>query len=94
MLLGYRYNLPLTLFRVSLQHMAAADGKYRTVECLLKLKADPNIKDRWGRTPMAIAIRSQEQLVITVLAAAKAELDIENPEIELCTAAGSGDSER
>ena len=45
-----------------MQHMAAADGKYRMVECLVKLKADCNIKDRWGRTPMAIAIHSKEQV--------------------------------
>lgn len=82
--------LLLLTHNLLLQHMAAADGKYRVVECLLKLKADSNIKDRWGRTPMAIALHSKEQLVITVLAAAKAKLDIESPELELCTAAGSG----
>ena len=31
------------------------------------------------------------QLVITVLSAAKAKLDIESPELELCTAAGAGE---
>ena len=42
---------------------------------------------------MAIAIKSKQQMVITVLAAARAKLDMENPELVLCTAAGSGDAQ-
>ena len=73
-------------------HMAVSSGRYKIVESLLKLGASSSIKDRWGQTPMAIAIKSKQQMVITVLATAKAKLDIEFPELELCTAAGSGDS--
>ena len=72
--------------------MACSGGRYKIVECLLKLGADQNIKDRWGRTPMAIAITAKQQMVITVLAGSKAKLDMASPELALCTAAGAGDA--
>jgi len=73
-------------------HMACSSGRYKIVENLVKLGANSAIRDRWGQTPMAIAIKSKQQMVITVLASAKAKLDIESPELELCTAAGQGDA--
>ena len=73
-------------------HMACSQGRYKIVECLLKLGADETIKDRWGHTPMGIAIAGKQQMVITVLAAIKnTKLDIADPELALCTAAGAGD---
>ena len=72
-------------------HMACTAGRYKVVECLLKLGANENIKDRWGQTPLAIAIMAKQQMIITVLASSKAKLDMESPELALCTAAGEGD---
>ena len=73
-------------------HMACSVGRYKVVESLLKLGAQENIKDRWGQTPMSIALASKQQMIITVLTASKkAKLDIQNPELALCTAAGNGD---
>ena len=37
-------------------HLAAAEGKDKIVELLLQFKADVNIKDRWGGTPLLDAI--------------------------------------
>ena len=72
-------------------HMACTAGRYKIVESLLKLGANENMKDRWGQTPLAIAILSKQQMIITVLAGAKAKLDMASPELALCSAAGSGD---
>ena len=72
-------------------HMACTEGRFKVIECLLKLGANLNVKDRWGQTPMTIAINAKQHLIITVLSAAKARLDMESPELELCTAAGAGD---
>ena len=73
-------------------HMACSVGRYKVVESLLKLGAQENIKDRWGQTPMSIALASKQQMIITVLTASKkAKLDIQDPELALCTAAGNGD---
>ena len=75
-------------------HMACIGGRYKVVEGLLKLGANQNIKDRWGQTPMAIAITAKQQMVITVLASSKAKLDMASPELALCTAAGAGDAQQ
>ena len=40
---------------------------------------------------MAIALQVAQAMVITVLASAKAKLDMASPELALCTAAGGGD---
>ena len=72
-------------------HMACSAGRYKIVESLLKAGVDQNVKDRWGQTPMAIAITSKQQMIITVLAGSNAKLDIANPELVLCSAAASGD---
>ena len=84
----------LVLTDLPLQHMACIGGRYKVVEGLLKLGANQNIKDRWGQTPMAIAITAKQQMVITVLASSKAKLDMASPELALCTAAGAGDAQQ
>ena len=87
-------DLGLVLTIPHLQHMACNGGRYKIVECLLKLGAEQNIKDRWGQTPMAISITAKQQMVITVLAGSKAKLDMASPELALCTAAGAGDAQQ
>jgi ankyrin repeat protein len=72
-------------------HMACHVGRYKVVECLLKLQVQVNIKDRWGQTPMAIALQTKQQMITSVLSSANATLGLASPELMLCTAAGSGD---
>ena len=73
-------------------HMACSSGRYKVVESLLKLGAAADLKDRWGQTPMGIAIAAKQQMIITVLASSgKAKLDMASPELALCSAAGAGD---
>ncbi|KAL3900854.1 MAG: hypothetical protein SGPRY_012381 [Prymnesium sp.] len=38
-------------------HLAAAEGNVQAVEVLLNAHADPNMKDRWGGTPLRDAVR-------------------------------------
>jgi ankyrin repeat protein len=71
--------------------MACSNGRYKVVECLLKLQVQVNIKDRWGQTPMAIALQTKQQMITSVLSSANATLGLASPELMLCTAAGSGD---
>jgi len=72
-------------------HFACSCGRFKIVECLLKLGASHSLKDRWHQTPLAIAVKAKHQMVITVLAAHEAKLDMVSPELVLCTAAGVGD---
>jgi glutaminase len=37
-------------------HLSAAEGRYSVVEYLLKNQAQPNPRDRWGRTPLTDAL--------------------------------------
>ena len=37
-------------------HIAAAEGQDKVVEFLLASKANPNVADRWGGTPMQDAV--------------------------------------
>jgi ankyrin repeat protein len=75
----------------SAMHFACSWGRFKMVECLLKLGASHSLKDRWHQTPLAIAVKAKHQMVITVLAAHEAKLDMVSPELVLCTAAGVGD---
>ena len=76
-------------------HMACSSGRYKVVESLLKLGAAADLKDRWGQTPMGIAIAAKQQMIITVLASSgKAKLDMASPELALCSAAGAGDQQQ
>ena len=73
-------------------HMACSARRYKAVECLLKLGADEKIKDRWHQTPLSLAITTKQQMMISILSSStKAKLDLADPELALCSAAGGGD---
>jgi len=72
-------------------HLSTFVGRYKVVEALLKWGIKHDVKDRWGQTPMAIAVQGKQQMIISVLASAKAKLEMSSPELALCTAAGTGD---
>ena len=40
-------------------HIASAVGSMRVVKAVLDLKADVNVKDRWGSRPIEDAVRTQ-----------------------------------
>jgi|GEM_PF-5877967 len=67
-------------------HLAAEHGSYGALAILLKYKADPNIKDSQGRTPIQSAVGWNRQMVDELLAA-KAEI----PNVLVATVAGRAD---
>lgn len=72
-------------------HIACKEGNHKVVEMLIQNDADVNIKDRWGQTPLQVAIIAKQQMIIGLLMACKAKLGIDDPGSALCTAAGDGD---
>jgi len=47
-------------------HLAAAEGYAHIVDFLLSRGANPNIKDRWGATPLQDAVNNKHDTVTTV----------------------------
>ena len=72
-------------------HIACKEGNHKVVEMLIQNDADFNIKDRWGQTPLQVAISAKQQMIIGLLMASKAKLGIDDPGSALCAAAGDGD---
>lgn len=79
-------------------HLACAEGKLAVVKCLVQeLKADVNVVDRWGGTPLDDAMRTNHKEIVDFLKANKAKrgktaLYSSDGEI-LCKAAATGDTE-
>lgn len=48
-------------------HLACAEGHLGVVECLLKAGANPNVKDRWGATPMDEAEKNKHSEIIKTI---------------------------
>jgi len=55
-------------------HVAASEGQVSVVEALLKEGAEVNVRDRWGGTPLADAIRQGAERVVDILLGAKGQL--------------------
>lgn len=73
-------------------HVAASDGRAAVVEWLLKAGANPNPKDRFGRTPLDDAITYNHMDVVDVLRQHGAEATAFNQfEAEMIQAAAAGD---
>jgi ankyrin repeat protein len=72
-------------------HMAADKGNYAMVEALLQHRAHRDAVDRWGSTPLFLAMQGKHTTVIGLLTASNATLSLKNPSAELCTAASAGD---
>ena len=75
----------------SAMHMACVEGNYKVVEVLIQHGANINMKDRWGSTPLQIAVSCKHQMLIGLLTVSKAQLGIDNPASALCEAAAAGD---
>lgn len=78
-------------------HLAASEGKGKTVAYLVeKLHADPNVRDRWGGTPLDDAIRSGHDSIHQFLESVGAQRG-RTPKLgsgdatDLCAAASTGD---
>lgn len=75
-------------------HLAAAEGKDKIVELLLQFKADVNIKDRWGGTPLLDAIVGGHPVVAETLRARGGKLPDGVDAEHMCNAAALGDLRR
>ena len=58
-------------------HLACANGYVKTVELLLNLGADVNVKDRWQATPLADAVTGGHLAVATLLRSKGARMSVE-----------------
>jgi ankyrin repeat protein len=63
-------------------HVAAANGKLLAVSYLLSICADPNVKDRWGGTPLEDALRGEHMHCAKLIQAFGGELGT-NPSAEI-----------
>jgi len=63
-------------------HVAAANGKLLAVSYLLSICADPNVKDRWGGTPIDDALRGNHLHCAKLIQAFGGELG-DNPSAEI-----------
>jgi hypothetical protein len=75
-------------------HLAAAGGHIDAVKCLLLHKADVNVIDRFGRTPIAEAVLNNKKEVLDLLRSKGAELQLSAQDCAgvLCEAANEGDN--
>jgi len=71
--------------------MACIEGNYKVVEIMIQQGADINIKDRWGSTPLQLAVSHKQQMIVGLLSTSKARLDVDNAASAICEAAGAGD---
>ena len=74
-------------------HLAAAGGYSECIALLIVGKADVNVIDRFGRTPLAEAILNGKDEAIELLREAGAELKLAQEDLagKLCQAASEGD---
>jgi len=77
-------------------HVASSMGNVRVIEALIAHSSNTCLRDRWGRTPLAEAVREGHAKVVAVLLASKAELNFDEAKMsgELCELARAGDVER
>ena len=76
-------------------HVAASEGQVSVVEALLQGGADVNVRDRWGGTPLADAIRQGADKVFELLLKAKGVLGYDEAKMSsvLCDYAKEGRKE-
>jgi ankyrin repeat protein/CRP-like cAMP-binding protein len=71
-------------------HLACANGHMKIVELLLGFKASINACDRWGRTPLEVAITAGHSPIAYMLWSKGGEMNRESGIMKLCEAAGRG----
>jgi CRP-like cAMP-binding protein len=76
-------------------HLAAAGGHTDAVSCLLSHKANVNVIDRFGRTPIAEAVLNNKKQVLQLLRSHGADLQLSEQDTAgvLCEAANVGDNQ-
>jgi len=72
-------------------HLAASQGNTAVVEYLLEKKAEVNVKDRMGGTPLADALRHGHVQIQSLLRSAGAQLLGMDTAVAMCNAAAVGD---
>ena len=72
-------------------HVASSKGMLREVDYLIRHKADLDIKDRWGVTPLLEAVKGNHQILVELFKASGARIPSELGVSMLCEAAGDGD---
>jgi ankyrin repeat protein len=71
--------------------MAAVSGNTKVLETLLEEGADKDIVDRWGHTPLHVAVVSGNTMAVDLLTKNGATLAVSDPAAELCTGAAAED---
>ena len=72
-------------------HVSAAEGHEQVVELLLQAQANPNIKDRWGGSPLQDALSGSHSATAQILKAKGASVPDRFGSGAVCAAAGIGD---
>jgi len=90
---GVNVNTPDYDNRTAL-HLAASKGYVELVEFLLEHRADVNVTDRMGFSPLVDALRHDQSAVQKVLRSKGGQLLGMDVSVELCNAAAAGDVKR
>ena len=72
-------------------HLAASEGNNKIVEWLVGAKANVNVKDRWGNTPLLDAVTHGHEVAARVLFESGGRMDVANASGMMCSAASTGD---
>ena len=72
-------------------HLAASEGNNKIVEWLVGAKANVNVKDRWGNTPLMDAVTHGHEVAARVLFESGGRMDVANASGMMCSAASTGD---
>ena len=72
-------------------HLAASEGNVDVLVYLVSRKADINVKDRWGGTPLEDAIRAGHELLARIIFSRGGRLPSDRAGVWLCRAAAEGD---
>ncbi|KAK9811376.1 hypothetical protein WJX72_002779 [[Myrmecia] bisecta] len=72
-------------------HIAAKKGLLKVVEYLVSCKAEINAVDRWGSTPLRVAVLGGHELVASLIRSKGGRLEMQNAARALGQAANEGD---
>ena len=72
-------------------HIAASEGNNKIVEWLTGAKANVNVKDRWGNTPLMDAVVHGHEVAARILFEAGSRMNVATASGMMCSAASTGD---